>query len=281
MKILRKIYLINNPNEPDGYKVQKLVDDQESFDKISADESSNPLKLLWSQTKCLFSGDHVRKTVLICFVQFLLYGSCHGLYMFFPEIVDKIEAFSKEFPNSNSTLCEMIVTEEKIEEEEFLEFTKQAVCVDKIEVGTFGHSLVLELLYMVGFLIITFLINRVTKLSILLAILLGCGASGVATLFVKIPIVTIYAYVTFMLTFLGVNIVCAATCSLYPTKLRGIAINVSMMFGRIGSVLSTFIVGLTLDANCEATFVTSAGLMLFCGFICIFIPQIRQIDGRK
>lgn len=254
--------------------MEKLIEDQDFIDKTSTDDSSSAFAILWEQSKSLFGGEHLRTTILICVVQFLLYGSCHGLYMFFPEIVDKIETFSKEYPGENATICDIIVSEKRDEEE-------APICVDKIEAGAFGHSLAIELLYMVGFLVITFLVNRVTKLSILLVILFGCGACGISTLFTTTSLLSIYLYVGFMMTFLGVNIVYAATCSLYPTKLRGIAMNVSMMFGRIGSTISTFIVGRTLDEKCQLTFGTSAGVMFLCGILCVFIPKIRQIDGRK
>jgi MFS transporter, VNT family, synaptic vesicle glycoprotein 2 len=59
------------------------------------------------------------------------------------------------------------------------------------------------------------------------------------------------------------------------------AINVTMMFGRIGSVLGTNVVGLTLDQYCTSTFAVSAALMLMCGVLAFFIPKIRRIDGRK
>lgn len=80
------------------------------------------------------------------------------------------------------------------------------LCSEKFELSTFGHSLAMEILYTIGFLIITFIINRTSKLSILVVILFGCGISGFATLFVQIPLLSIYLYVIFMLTFLAVNV---------------------------------------------------------------------------
>jgi MFS transporter, VNT family, synaptic vesicle glycoprotein 2 len=59
------------------------------------------------------------------------------------------------------------------------------------------------------------------------------------------------------------------------------AINITMMFGRIGSVLGTNIVGLTLDKFCGPTFLVSASIMFLCGILSFFIPKIRRIDGRK
>lgn len=59
------------------------------------------------------------------------------------------------------------------------------------------------------------------------------------------------------------------------------AINISMMFGRVGSVLGTNIVGFTLDNYCSETFTISSALLASMAVISVFIPKIRRIDGRK
>lgn len=285
MKILRDIYAINHPKNPDAYNVTKLVDDAEfNEEEISIVTTTNPILMLWNQTKLLFSREHFRKTTLICTVQFLMFASCHGLYMFFPEIIDQVKTFMNESPHHESTICKILKEDlGSLETDDDENSISNATfeCNEKLEVAAFGYSLLIESLYMVGFLIIAILVNRVSKLSLLLAILFGCAASGSATLWVTKPLVSNVLYVFFVLTMLAVNLVCAATCNLYPTKLRGVAVNVSMMFGRIGSVVGTFVVGRTLDDYCELTFGVSAGLMFVCGFLCIFIPKIRKIDGRK
>lgn len=143
--------------------------------------------------------------------------------MFFPEIVDKITTYSNQYPNGRATICEVL----KFEDELTTNVTKYAIALKKIqacsetfEISTFGHSIVMEVLYMLGFLVITFIINRTSKLSILTTILFGCGAAGLATHFVSLPILSIYFYVLFMLTFLAVNVVNATTVDLFPTNLR-------------------------------------------------------------
>lgn len=143
--------------------------------------------------------------------------------MFFPEIVDKITTYSNQFPTGRATICEVL----EIEDELMANSTKLAIalkkvqaCSEKFEISTFGHSLVMEVLYMMGFLVIMFIINRTSKLSILTVILFGCGIFGFATQFVTQPIMSIYFYVIFMLTFLAVNVVNATTVDLFPTNLR-------------------------------------------------------------
>lgn len=169
-----------------------------------------------------------------------LFGSCHGLYMFFPEIVDKITTYSKQFPSGRATICEVLLKDDEL----MLNRTVHSIalrqapeCSETFEISTFGHSIVMEMLYMVGFFVITLIINRVSKLSILTTILFGCATFGFATEFITVPIASIYFYVAFMLTFLAVNVVNAVTVDLFPTNLRWVR---SMIIAKFSNL--TFLV---------------------------------------
>lgn len=50
-------------------------------------------------------------------------------------------------------------------------------------------------------------------------------------------------------------VVNAAVVDLYPTKMRGMAICMVMLSGRIGSILASFLVGYLLIWNCQVTFI--------------------------
>lgn len=227
MNILRKIHKINNPREIEGgYGVTKVVEDLEFIDNDSREllnVSENPFVMLWKQTRLLFSRKNAKKMVLVSILQCGLFGSCHGLYMFFPEIVDKVGTFTNRFPMQKATICEMVqkVDEISVNKTAYAFAIKHiATCSETFEIATFFHSFILEMLYMMGFLVITLIINRTSKLNILLVILLGCSMSGFATNFVDIPLLSVYIYVMFMLTLLAVNVVNAATVDLFPTNLR-------------------------------------------------------------
>lgn len=227
MNILRTIHKINNPKDVAGYGVTKVVEDLEFIDNDSRDVlnvSENPFVMIWKQTRSLFSRKNARKMILVSIVQCGLFGSCHGLYMFFPEIVDKMGTYTNRFPNGRATVCEMVQSVDEIS----VNVTKYAfaikhiatTCSETFELSTFFHSFILEMLYMMGFLVITLIINRTSKLSILLVILFSCSVSGFATNFVDIPLLSVYIYVIFMCTLLAVNVVNAATVDLFPTNLR-------------------------------------------------------------
>lgn len=100
----------------------------------------------------------------------------------------------------------------------------------------------------------------------------------------------IYFYVILLTCGLGVTIVNAATVELYPTNLRYIykscnfsdlfnieymtdkyvyramAICISLMMGRLGSVVGANLVGFLLDYHCEAAFYI-CGVSLICKYL--------------
>lgn len=134
--------------------------------------------------------------------------------MFFPEIVDRITTYSNRWPLNRATTCEISQIEKVVIAH------NSTICSETLEISTFGYSIVLEILYMLSFLIITFIINRVTKLTIMATIIFTCASAGFALQIVDNPTVSIYLYMIFILTFIAVNVLNSVTIDLYPTHLR-------------------------------------------------------------
>lgn len=54
---------------------------------------------------------------------------------------------------------------------------------------------------------------------------------------------------------------------------RAMAVCVSMMAGRFGSVISANIIGVLLEQNCELTYYLSSGVVLTCLAVSFIIPK--------
>lgn len=50
------------------------------------------------------------------------------------------------------------------------------------------------------------------------------------------------------------------------------AVCVAMMFGRLGTTISTNVLGLTLESNCEALFYSFSGICAFCCILSFVLP---------
>lgn len=57
---------------------------------------------------------------------------------------------------------------------------------------------------------------------------------------------------------------------------RAIAINVLLLFGRIGSVVGSNTFAYLLNTNCEVAFYLSGASVIGCAFLSFFIPNIHQ-----
>lgn len=110
-----------------------------------------------------------------------------------------------------------------------------------------------------------------------------CGVAGIAVVLVDIPLIATYMFIILLCGGLAATVVSAATVELYPTNLRycvfctytlatrindfslfrrAMAMCVSLMMGRTGSVFGTNAVAYLLDDHCEAVFLLSGTTLI-------------------
>lgn len=124
---------------------------------------------MWSQTQPLFNREYIRNTSIICIIQFLIFVTSNGMYMWFPSILNSVAEFMTENPGNKTFICDVVYAKQRLEmahNEASLDLSTQE-CNEKLEIGTYKHSLVLEVLYAVGFALIGAIINRIGKRIIL------------------------------------------------------------------------------------------------------------------
>lgn len=142
------------------------------------ERTSNPvtalLRSMWDQTQPIFNREYMRTTVLICTIQFWIFVTSNGMYMWFPHILNSVAEFMKENPGERTYICQVVYEKQqsifKSENDSSNGTTTMGMvdqCSEKLEISTYQHSLVLEVLYAVGFAFIGVIINKVGKIIIL------------------------------------------------------------------------------------------------------------------
>ncbi|XP_005183229.1 synaptic vesicle glycoprotein 2B [Musca domestica] len=288
VEILQKIYSINTGKAKEEFPIAHVQEDLDSGSnnnkpQTPADLSgrSNPilnvLKSMWTQTQPLFNRQYARTTILICTIQFFIFCTSNGMYMWFPSILNSVAEFMNENPNNRTYICEVVYAKQKATMELEMALKQDAnlvgECNEKLEISTYQHSLTLEVLYAVGFALIGGIINKVGKRLILFVCLAVCGACGVVLIFVDQPMIAIYLYVVLLLCGLGINVLSAATVELYPTRLRAMAVCISLMMGRLGSVAGANIVGALITNHCDSAFIASGVSLIVAGFLGFLIVK--------
>lgn len=112
ISILQKVNRWNN-HDAQPIEITEIYEEWESIEnrrkKLENSKSSfSLLKSMWSQTAPLFMASHLKTTFLACFIQFNIFVTSNGMYMWFPDILNRIAANVNENPGEKISLCNIL-----------------------------------------------------------------------------------------------------------------------------------------------------------------------------
>lgn len=112
IKILEKMNRWNN-GSISNLNALEILEESESIEnrqRILANKNSRfPLiKSVWSQTAPLFQTSHLRSTLLICSIQFGIYATSNGMFMFFADIMNRMVHNVDSTLNQRLKMCDII-----------------------------------------------------------------------------------------------------------------------------------------------------------------------------
>ncbi|KAL5277990.1 hypothetical protein ACFFRR_002934 [Megaselia abdita] len=88
IKVLQSIFSTNTRKDKCLYPVRSLISDSDSIEcDIEKLGLKNVMAVMWNRTKPLFSKNYIRDTTIFCTLQFVLYSSNFGMFVFFPDII--------------------------------------------------------------------------------------------------------------------------------------------------------------------------------------------------
>lgn len=111
-QILEKMNRWNN-GKTSEFELFEIREEDDSIKKrertINNMNSRFPLlKSVWHQTVPLFKPPYLKTTILICTIQFGIYSTSTGFFMFFAEILNKMSANFDNFYDQRISMCDAI-----------------------------------------------------------------------------------------------------------------------------------------------------------------------------
>ncbi|KAG5667890.1 hypothetical protein PVAND_015856 [Polypedilum vanderplanki] len=268
IKILSRIYKINTGKT--DFNILKLKPSEEETNENS--KNKNVVSAMFEQTASLCKT-YPRSIGIISLLQFLIYFVSNGMLLFFPDILNQTAKFAQESSNtSDVNLCVIVENAIKEHQESFNDFTS-SVCIDELEMSSYRYGMTLEVCYMLSFMIISWLVNYTGRLAIFTFISFTTSFCGFAVNYSGTWVGT-YLYVWLLGCGINISLLNTVTYDLFPTNLRSLAMSISLMFGRLGSLVGGNIVGFLLDQYCETAFTLSGGVLLAGGILTFLIPNI-------
>lgn len=270
LDILKRIYFLNTRKTDFKVKEIQLEDD---FIQTSSNPKGMLRSMLHNTTQMLKC--YPRSFWLLSIIQFGTFYVCHGLLLFFPDILHEVSEFTES--SGSLQLCDIVdkVIQQKANS------SSVEYCVDQLDSSAYIYVSILQGCYLLGFLIISFVVNYIGRFPILVFIFMTTGLCGILIAFIKNATVATYLYLWLLASGVNSNLLNTVSYDLFPTHLRSMAISTTMLFGRTGGLAGGNIASVLLENMCNWTFGIGGILLVFCGVLTGFLPNIFRIRGRE
>lgn len=228
---------------------------------------------MWDQTVSLFR-DYPRSIGLISTIQFGIYFVCNGMLLFFPDIMNQTANYMQSSNSTEIKLCDIVEGAIRARKDDYSFVDKE--CVEELDISAYYYAIVLEACYVIGFIVISFLVNYIGRLTIFSVVFFSTGLCGFLIVWVTNPVISTYLYVWLLVSGVNNTLLNTVTYDLFPTNLRSLAMSISLMFGRSASLIGGNIAGFLLEGNCSAMYILSGVILTLSGVLTFFIPNIMK-----
>uniref|UniRef100_A0A1B0GQM7 Major facilitator superfamily (MFS) profile domain-containing protein n=1 Tax=Phlebotomus papatasi TaxID=29031 RepID=A0A1B0GQM7_PHLPP len=170
--------------------------------------------------------------------------------------------------DESRTLCQTIDFQPNATHMELLDES----CDDSIKTDTFLYNIFYGLIYVSGYIILGFLIKFFGRRILLVSLLGGSAAVGLAlTWLTSHTLMIILLSMHLMFAGVSISVINSSVVAVFPTHLRATAMCITLMFGRLGTFAGSNIIGYFFDINCQLTFFLTVGLMMSCATASFFV----------
>ncbi|XP_072929405.1 putative transporter SVOPL [Epargyreus clarus] len=271
LEALKKMYSVNKRMPADTFPVKSLMSEY-SPSKQQEGGMKAVLQSMREQTAPLFRPPLLPWTALSCFVQFGIFATTNGFYIWFPTILNSLTTHE----GAETRICDV------------LDATKASadngtsiICDDTMSSATFERSIYIGLVFYSMYLIVGVVVDTLGK-KLILVIVLGCtGLCGVGANLAYNQQLAVVLFAIFQMSGACIGLMNAVTVELFPTKYRAMAVCLSMMTGRVGSMVGSNVIGVLLDTNCGASFYLFGGVIIGCALLCLTLPSKGKSPTKK
>ncbi|XP_045534609.1 synaptic vesicle glycoprotein 2A-like [Papilio machaon] len=266
LDLLKMMYSKNRKKSPDEFPIKSLkIEENVQKEKVGF------LRSLKVQTLPLFKPPYLKWMAINSSIFFGLFATANGLYIWVPDLINRVLMGDSE----GATACEIIAQRLNTTGDEFVE------CDDSLDTTTFLINFVANFACVIIAIVVSSTVKFIGKKTLLIAVLLIIGLFCALVNVVTQDILFVIFLSAIPLLALAVGPVNAYAVQIFPTHLRGMAVSLSMMIGRAGSVIGANIAGIMLNAACEVTFYFFGGILMFCGLLSFLMPSSKVKNNQR
>ncbi|KAG1663264.1 Synaptic vesicle glycoprotein 2B [Nymphon striatum] len=218
----------------------------------------------------LFKRALLKYTVLMIIINFSIAFGYYGLWLWFPELFNRLAMYSKYSHGEPSSICNIPKSFIK----NMTKFQSEINCSAPVEYTVFVDSFVLALSNLPGVIITTLFLDRFGRKYFLAG---GLITSSICIFFIWLVKTRLHNLIlsSFFGGFVVVsyNALNVISAELFPTEVRSTAIGLILLTGRVGAILGNVIFGYFIDLACAVPILLVAALLGGSGLISFLLPN--------
>jgi len=265
LKVFRKIFMQNTGRHASDYPINHIkVENRLGNSAIQPGSSQSGLNAILSNTLELFKKPLLWVNLMMLYINFSIQFGYYGLWLWFPELFNKLDIYYKDHPNATVSVCDVtdykpnveLETDCSVGNEVFLDSFLISIAALPGNIWTMVHMDKLGRKFFVVFSMVlsggcVFFIYLVTSKAANLA--LSCA----------------FGFVSVM----GFNALDCLGIELFPTHVRSTAMAVSLAVARLGAITGNVVFGSLIETSCAIPILMVAALLLSGGLLSIKLPN--------
>lgn len=272
MEIFRKIYSINTGNDKNDYPIKHLILDHIEVKDCHTGKYKRMFGDMLDNSKQLFSQPILRFTIISITINFTFHIGYYGLMMWFPELFNRFDEFSRLHPGQDASVCEVtkFVVESGSQQD-------GGNCTSKIESAVFMESLITVSSALPSNILAVLGMDRLGRKFFLVVGTLVSGICAGSMYFVynKMHNLIVSAVFSGVISCGNAALDCLIT-EIFPTNLRATGVAISMVAARLGGIIGNIVIATLLDLYCPAPTFIVAALLIGGGLLCLTLPNTTR-----
>ncbi|KAK3909439.1 Synaptic vesicle glycoprotein 2B [Frankliniella fusca] len=271
LAVLQRVFGANTGRPRHEYPVESLAAPDDSSGRPAT--GVNPKSVLsifrsvWAQTAPLFTMEHLLSTFLALFIMFGIIAGANGLPTWLPELFNRMAMYETSHPGQSASVCGSILgLIGNASSAEGAPGPGSEECVAVVETDVFVNNLYVGVAGVIAPVLSVFLVGPLGKRTLLILSLMLTGACGLGLKFVGSSLgFLVLACIVCAITEMCISLFSSVAVEMFPTNLRAMAVSLSLMCGRLGSIVGNLMFGSLLESACPATFYALGGVLIGTG----------------
>lgn len=276
LQILKDIYHQNTGKPKSSFPYTQLIHEEVSpHIKQSNGGWQNALSEALSNTGKLFTTKGLfRTTVIMLLINFSIQFGYYGLWMWFPELFNKLNNYYSVHPGDSITVCEVIGKDVTAAE---LNSTVSCENRNPPDDQVFINSFIISMSSGPSNLWTILCMDKLGRKFFLCLSMVLSGASAFLIYLVNSSTMNLVLSCVFgAVSTMGFNSLDCLGVELFPTSLRGTAMAVTLVAARLGGFLGNLAFGYLVESYCAVPILLVAVLLVGGGLLSVLLPNTTR-----